>query len=251
MASLQTPPTEPQAFEFWQRSKIQWDNYESQLAAGRKRIKYDNLLVKTNYVTSAEAQKFYQEENATAEIKYLYVPFYAIGDSLVDVSDSDLSAYLKEHSDAYRVEESRSLKYAPFPIVASESDSAEILEELVDIKQEFLSIEDDSSYARSNTDFGAGFAGYTVDRLPTYLQDQLSNLDSGNVYGPHLDNGSYLLYKISTIEQDTIEAAKARHILVKPTDESDEAETEAKTKAEDILRQLRNGADFAPDGFGK
>ena len=245
LASLQTPPTDPQAFEFWQRSKIQWDNYESQLAAGRKRIKYDNLLIKSNYVTNAEAQKFYQEENATAEIKYLYVPFYAIQDSLVDVTDNDLSAYLSEHSDAFQVEESRSLKYASFPIVASASDSVEILEELVDIKQEFLSIEDDSSYAQSNTDFGVGFAGYTVDRLPPYLQEQLSDLDTGAVYGPNLDNGAYLLYKVSAIEQDTIEAAKARHILVKPVDESETAEAEAKSKAEGILRQLKNGADFA------
>ncbi|MGI9545333.1 MAG: peptidylprolyl isomerase, partial [Cyclobacteriaceae bacterium] len=53
------------------------------------------------------------------------------------------------------------------------------------------------------------------------------------------------LYKVSAIEQDTTEAAKARHILVKPADESEEAEAEAKAKAEGILRQLKNGADFA------
>ena len=245
LASLRTPPTEPEAQAFWQQSKAQWDNYESQLAAGRTRIKYDNLLVKTNYVTNAEAQQFYQEQNATAEIQYLYAPFYAIGDSVVEVTDNQLAQYLKEHADAFQVEESRSLKYVSFPIVASPADSSDILEELMDIKEEFGSIDDDSSYAQSNTDFGQGFDAYSVDRLPAYLQNQLSELEAGNVYGPNLENGSYLLYKLSSIEEDTVQAAKARHILIKPSDDSETADEEAKLKAEGVLRQLRNGADFA------
>src|SRR5690606_11088108 len=43
----------------------------------------------------------------------------------------------------------------------------------------------------------------------------------------------------------TIYTARARHILVKWTDNTDAAKTAARTKAEGILRELRGGADFA------
>src|SRR5690606_11319238 len=55
----------------------------------------------------------------------------------------------------------------------------------------------------------------------------------------------YRVAKISSITEDTIFTARARHILVRWTDETDAAKQAARTKAEGILRELRGGADFA------
>ena len=39
-----------------------------------------------------------------AEIKYLYIPYYSVSDSMADVTDDELKKYLREHQAEYQVE---------------------------------------------------------------------------------------------------------------------------------------------------
>ncbi len=63
-----------------------WYLFEENLKPSRLRIKYDNLMVKTVYVTETEAVRQYDMDNTVAEIDYLYVPYYSVSDSAVEVS---------------------------------------------------------------------------------------------------------------------------------------------------------------------
>src|SRR5262249_26275339 len=45
------------------QGRLQWDMIRNQLLQGRERIKYENLLLKTNYVTQAEAERQYHVDN--------------------------------------------------------------------------------------------------------------------------------------------------------------------------------------------
>ena len=227
------------------QNQAMWYSMEEDILSSRRRIKYDNLLVKSSYATLEESKRLYEEQTAVAEVKYLYVPFYAVSDSLVSVTDGELQNYLQEHSAEYQVEESRSMKYVTFPIQPSAVDSTEFQQELEDIKVEFGSITDDSIYAEANTEFGVGFAPYTVDALPQILQMDYENLMVGSVYGPFVENNYYNLYKISDEVEDTVYAARASHILFKGSDESDEAKADARREAQSVLQQIKNGTDFA------
>ena len=55
-----------------------WYMFEKNLRPSRLRIKYDNLLRTTNFVTDEEAMQQYEAENSVAEIKYLYIPYYTV-----------------------------------------------------------------------------------------------------------------------------------------------------------------------------
>ncbi len=227
------------------QSQAMWLSMEDDIVSGRRRIKYDNLMVKSSYTTMAESKRLYEEQTTVAELKYLYVPYYAVGDSMVTVTDSELKFYLNDHAAEYEVGESRSMKYVTFAILPSGADTTNFLQDLVDMREEFSTITDDSIYAQVNTEFGSGFNRYSVDALPSILQIEYENLAPGLVYGPFTENGYYNLYKISAEVEDTIFAARARHILFKPQDESDEAKAESRVEALSVLRQLKNGADFA------
>ena len=252
--------TDPSTGEFDQSSIVQflsnlnsfppetqaaWYSMEDDILAGRQRVKYDNLLVKSSYATLEESRRQYQDQTEVLELKYLYVPYYAVGDSAVSVSDSELSDYLASHSQEYQVEETRALKYVTFPIVPSAQDSLDFQAELESIKEDFALPTNDSIFARSNTEVGSGFNTYTVDVLPLILQSDYENLTVGSIYGPFTENGYYNLYKISGTVEDTVQAARARHILFKWQDNSIEAKAEAKADAEKVLQELKAGADFA------
>jgi len=221
-----------------------WYLFEQNLKPSRLRLKYDNLLVKTTYATDAEAKMQYQDETSVAEIKYLYIPYYSVSDSLVSVDDSDLKEYLNDHQSEYTVEESRNFSYVSVPMVPSSEDTAFFEQELEKLKEDFKVTVDDSLFARNNSDGDIYFARSTVDQLPRMLQLNESNLSEEDVRGPYFVDGNYVLYKVSEISEDTAGAVKASHILIKWDDESDEAKAEARSKAQGILNQLRRGGDF-------
>lgn len=227
------------------QGRAQWNTFEQSLIPARKRIKFDNLMVKTNAVSVEEGKREYQDQTAVAEVKYVYVPTYAVSDSLVKVSDSELNAYLSEHSDAYKVDWSKSIKYVSFSIAASPEDSLYIRDELRDIIEEFREEESDSIYARANSDADNYYMTYNLSDLPDILKSNLVILKPGDVIGPYLDNNTYALYKISSIIDDTVAYARASHILIKWDEETDESKAIARAEANSILRELRAGGDFA------
>ena len=227
------------------QNQQQWLAMEQSIYQARRRLKYDNLFLKTNYITDAEAKRQYMAENTTAEVKYLYVPFYAVSDSAVEVTDDELRDYIQEHAQEYKVDESRSLNYITIPITASDEDSASYKEELARLTKDFKGVKNDSSFARLNSDMGQPYRSYNVSQLPEKLQENYNQLEEGEVYGPYLENGIYQLYKVSDVYEDTVYSAKASHILFKADPSDKEASQQAKQKAQEALQELQNGADFA------
>ena len=224
--------------------RIRWDMFRNDLRPARERIKYENLLIKTTYVTEAEGEQDYHNQNDVAEVKYLYVPFFAVSDSLVKASDADLKEYYNKNKEKYKVANTRNVSYVTFPVVASPEDSLAIREEVAKLRSEFKSVTEDSLFASSNTDGQNPFAKYSVATLPPSLA-QKESLTSSQVIGPLLEEGAYRIYKITKVGTDTIFNAKASHILIKWDNTTPEAKKAAKEKARKILKDIKGGADFA------
>src|SRR5690606_20290970 len=223
--------------------RYRWESFQQNLAPSRIRIKYENMMIKTDHVTTAEAEQEYHTQNDVAEVKYLFAPFYAVGDSAATPTDKDLREYYNKNKEKYKTELAASLNYVTFPVVASAADSAEIRDHMQQLANDFRTAENDSLFAVSNSDAPNPFARYTPNNLPAYINPD--SLIEGKVIGPFVDGNVYRVAKISSVGEDTIYNARARHILVKWTDETAAAKQTARTKAEATLREIRNGADFA------
>lgn len=225
--------------------RVRWEIFKRDLVPGRERIKYENLLVKTTYVTEAEAEQDYHNSNDVAEVKYLYVPFFAVSDSAVKVTDSDLRAYYEKNKKRFKADNTRSMSYVTFPVVASAEDSAAVRLELDKVLSDLKIVTEDSVFAISNSDGQQPFNKYTIASLPTRLGNVRETLTEGQIIGPVLENGNYTIYKISKIGHDTIYNAKASHILIKWDNETPEGKKAAKEKARKILADIKGGASFA------
>ncbi len=224
--------------------KIFWDLLEKSLDPARYRLKYDNLFVKSIYATDPEAQRAYQEETSVAEIKYLYAPYSFVSADEISYSDEDLKKYYNEHKEDFKIEEGRDLSFVTIDVYPSSEDTLYFKEEMARIAEEFKTVNDDSLFAKSRTDSRDFYGKYSVDMLPSQLQGNFSNLSEGDVRGPYYVNGYLTLYKISEVGTDTVEAARARHILITWENETDAEKAKARREAEGILRQLRSGTDF-------
>lgn len=226
-----------------QQQQVAWQLFESNLSDGRLRLKYDNLVLLSDYVTDQEAKKRYEQENTVAEVKYLYVPFYAVSDSAVTVTDAQLREYLNNHKEEFELEAGRTIRYITFPFAPSAQDSAAFQEELSQLKENFAKATNDSAFASINSDgTEAAYRTYTAGELPGQLADSIASLSEDKIYGPYLENGAYRMYKVSEIKEDTVSYTRARHILFR-TEEGNEATV--RKQAQDVLNQIKKGADFA------
>jgi len=224
-------------------ARVRWDVFKNELGPGRERVKYENLIAKTAYVTEAEAEQDYHNQNDVAEVKYLYVPYFAVSDSSVKATDADLKDYYEKNKRKYKSENTRSMSYVGFPVAASSEDSVAIRDEMAKIISEFKTTTEDSLFASSNSDGKSPFSKYTPATLPPLLSAQ--SVTSGQVIGPILEDGNYKIYKVSKISNDTIYNAKASHILIKWDNTTPAAKTIAKEKARKILKDIKGGSSFS------
>ncbi|MFM7429485.1 MAG: peptidylprolyl isomerase, partial [Flammeovirgaceae bacterium] len=185
----------------------------------------------------------YHLQNDVAEAKYLYVPFYAISDTVVTPSDSQLRDYYSKNKERFKTSETRSLSYVGFPVVASSADSAKLLTEAQRFANEFKTVTDDSTFAISNSDSKEAFTKYNATTVATNLYDQ-SKLVEGNIIGPFIDGDAFKVVKVTKIVKDTTFYAKASHILIKWENETNESKKTASEKARKILNDIKNGANF-------
>src|SRR6267378_6473383 len=227
------------------QDRIRWDIYKQALVPGRERLKYEFLLTKTNYVTEAEAERDYHAQNDVVEAKLLYVPFFAISDSMVTVSNADLKAYYEKNKEKYKTAQSRNLSYVTFPVIPTPEDSAAIRQELAKVVENFKTTTEDSVFATSNSDGKTPYTKYSISSLPPFLASQREKLKAGMLLGPTLENGTYKVVKIVKIGTDTIYNAKASHILIRWDQDTPEGKKAAKEKARKILNEIKAGASFA------
>ena len=226
-------------------ARIRWDMFKKDLSPSRERVKYENLLIKSNYVTNEEGEREYHTQNDVAEVKYVFVPFFAVSDSSVKVSDSDLKSYYTKNQIKYKAENTRSISYVTFSSVASKEDTTAIYEEMVKLSNDLKTAEEDSVFANINTEGENAYTKYSVSTLPSHLINIKDILTDGFILQPFVEAGSYKTVKVAKIGTDTIYNAKASHILIKWDNTTDAAKKAAKDKAKKILTEIKGGASFA------
>lgn len=230
------------------QQRQQWENFEKELYKERLRSKYVDLLRLSSYVTEAEAERQYQSQTAKVNVKYLYVPYTSLVDSLYKskITDDLLSKKLKENKDKYKAEETRSLEYIVFDVFPSKQDSLSFQQDLKQLAQDFKKAPNDSSFASLNSDTPEPVQFQPVGQVPTILFDKHPTLEKAKVYGPYPDNNAYKIFKVIDIKEDSLAYVRARHILFQADETaSEELKAEARKKANDILQQIKDGADFA------
>ncbi|WP_461096564.1 peptidylprolyl isomerase [Spirosoma luteolum] len=220
-----------------------WASFEQNISQSRLRDKYEGLMRLSNFATTAEAQKEYQAQNTKANIKFLFVPYYAINDTTVKVTDSQLQEYLDKHKDEYPGVNSRSIQYVTFSVAPSKEDSATLYNEIKTLARGLGAAANDSSFALQNSDVRVPLY-MTAGEMPEQLRASIPTFAPGGIYGPFREGNTYFIYKYGGTRRDTSFTARASHILIRPTAQTDSAKAEARRRAQSILEQIQGGASF-------
>lgn len=237
LQSLETADPAQQAF---------WAQQEQLFAESRLRIKYDNLLATSEYATSAEGKMEYKAANTIAEASILFVPYYAIPDTAISVSESELQSYLNENKEKFQTGNTANIEYVNFSILPSAADSAAVIEEITQLTEELKNAENDSVFVNRNSDLRPAFYTFRPgDEFPEDLTRNVSEFVEGETYGPFVTaNSTYISFKVSDKYEGT-PRMRASHILFSTEGLDDAAKADVKAQAEEVLQDLKNGGDFA------
>lgn len=253
--------TSPSGFE-------SWVNYEKQVASNALNQNYFNMVKAGLTGTLAEGKLDHELEGNKVDIKYVQVNFSSIPDSIVEVSKSDISNYIKENKNQYKVDASRDIRFVEFKEAASVEDENAIKAELstfvngrfvddrgrkdtivafskVKNNEEFI-----NSIATSDIKFDERFV--FKSSLPTEAADAIYNLNEGEVYGPYKHNGSFKVTKVIAVKQIP-DSAKVRHILIpfkgaqSAGPDVAQTEAEAKVTSDSLLSILKSNRSKFPE----
>ena len=195
----------------------QWMQIEGAIKLDRFSTKYHNLIKRGLFTTSLQAKAELLDKNTKISFDYVLKDYTSMGDSTIEVSQSDLDKYYANHNhEGYFQQKvpARSVEYVVFNVEPSESDINLIKEGLEEIKAEFESNTDDTLFVNQNSDETRNIIYYSEMDFPMELDSIMENADSGTVVGPYIEGGYYKMIKVLG-EKFAPDSIKARHILVK------------------------------------
>lgn len=223
-----------------------WAQQEKLFANARLRVKYDNLLSTSEYATTAEGRLEHKMQNSLADVDYVFIPFYAISDNDVQVSDSELRDYINKNKEKFKVSNAVDIDYVSFNLVPSGEDSAAVISEIRQLTEELRNASNDSVFVLRNSEAARPFATILPgEPLPNSLTSNVDDIQVGETYGPFLTNRStYVSFKITDKFNGT-PRMRASHILFSTQGLSDDAKAEVRANAQNVLKEIQDGLNFA------
>ena len=250
----------PQGFEQW---KAQEGSIKNNIKVGN----YQDMVNAGINTTSFESQQEYALQNDLVDIVYVRIPLTSVADSLFTVSDKDIEAYIKDNSNNYEQDATRSVRYVQFDVIATAEDKLRIENELRNLlsdrsifnevsKQEevipsLANVSDTAiaSYVSEYSEVPYNDAYVSETELSSNYASTLFKLSKGAVFGPYEDNGYSNLTKMVAKRKNG--KAKARHILVayegaaRAQESVTRSKAQARKEAYALLRKARGGSNFA------
>jgi peptidyl-prolyl cis-trans isomerase D len=214
------------------------------------RNKYQNLLMQSAYVPKWMLEKQQADNNAIASISYVYVPYSTVSDSLARVSDDEIASYVKKHSKEFsKTEETRNISYVTVSSAPSAADSANALNQVLALKNEFATATDPQAFlSRAGTELPYYNSYFSKNRMQQANKDSLTRMPVGSLLGPYLDGPNYVIAKMVSAKQWP-DSAKVRHILIATSDPRSgqvvRQDSVAKKLVDSIETAVKGGADFA------
>jgi len=242
--------------EWWQQAKKskgeQRDAIESQIVEPMKLQalynKYNSMIAASAYYPAWMQQKDIADNKSFASISYVAIPYNVISDSTVKVSDEEIADYMSNHKSIYKQDGGRYLSYVAFSANPTGADTLKSLDAVSVLKAPFSADTNAKAFVARNMSAINYYDGYTLkSKLAMEQKDSIAALSSGNVFGPYLDGGSFVLAKMVAVRQMP-DSVKVRHILVSTKDPQTGQplleDSIAKKRIDSVASAIKGGADF-------
>lgn len=211
----------------------------------RVRTKYASLVAKSAYYPSFIAKDNLSSQKM-ATVDYLSVPYSSVADDAVKVTDEEIVAYIKKHAAKYKREENVVLDIVTYDIRPSLEDQNELRDQLLKVKEELQTTDDDSLYIARSSVQGGNIMYANAQQIKTsgrIMADSIINAPVGSFVGPYTEGENIVLTYIADRKPVSDSVRASRIILGYQTADDVAAK---KALADKIVAEIKAGtASFA------
>lgn len=223
------------------RYKVAMDEILRAIKTQVKAEKY-NALVRAGFAaTPFDVEIGYNKIETKVTGQIIFANYLSVADSLVDVSDRELKAYIAQNESDYEVDASRDLEYIEWDISPSDKDSSDAKALVGQYIEDFKSAENDSAFIARYSDVPYNPVFRSHGSFGGEAENELFDANVGDVVGPIAGEGGFGIYKVLGAQ----EGAKffynfSQIVLSMSTDTG-----AVYSKARQLLADIRGGASFA------
>ena len=154
-----------------QQAKTYWLYWEKVVRISHLQEKYNALLQHLLKANSLDAQFAFDARQKGVGAEFVSQPYFAVADSLVKYSESDIKKLYKQHLSQYKQTPNRAIKYIAFDIVPSEDDFKAAHELLTRLQEEFRTTEDISLVVNTNSDIMYDGRDFSEETVPAQFKE--------------------------------------------------------------------------------
>ncbi len=220
-----------------------WIQIEQYLRNKRRSEKMNSLIGATVHVSEEDVLDRYRRRNTTASVRYVAQRYATIPNDSIEVTEQDLRAYYNENQEDFKRNRTYSLNYVTLTKEPTSEDTAQVAEDLNQLREEFAAADNDSLFLADNAsirDYSDSFS--SADELEGPIADVLyPNPEVGEIVGPVFAANAAHLVKVVETRPAEAPVIHARHILIR----SEEPNAEKRQLAQDLTQRAESGEDFA------
>lgn len=243
-----------------------WLDYEENLRTITLQNTYYNMIKGGLRSTLSEGEKQYRFENDKRNLQYVYIPYSKIADADVEVTDAEITSFVKGHSSEFEVEPQVDIQYVSFnetpsneDIAAAEADIKSFLEDKKvynkatnqsETVKGLKNTDNYSEFVNTNSDVAFQDLYFFKKDLPSTIADTLFKTPVGSIYGPYKLGNSNNISKVIA-EKTMPDSVQSKHILIRyeGSMRASDAITRSKEDAKKLADSLNAAIKKTPSKF--
>lgn len=218
--------------------KTYWDFLETNMERQQYFAKYTSLITKSTIVNPIELRRGIEENNVTANVEFIVVPYGFQQDTSITVSRSEIESYYKSHRDYFKQSASRDAEFVVYEVVPSQKDIDETVDAIEKSYAEFTTTDNIKSYLLHNSDTPLSNYYYKKGELASEypeLEKFAFETKKPTSLAPFKKDDMYIAARIADTKMMS-DSVFVRHILLPSTDTK---------KADSLIKVINKGGNFS------
>lgn len=223
LSSLEQAASNPEQAANVKQAKTYWLYWENAVRLTHLQEKYTQLVSQLVGVNNIDATANYNDGQVKVTANYVMQPYYAVADSLVKVSNSEIKSLYNKKKEQYKQEPNRNLSYIAFDIVPSEQDFQQTETWINNLKEEFTTTDDLAALVNSNSDRLFDGRNYSEETVPEQYKEFAfsKTAKAGDVTEVLFENNIYSMARLVECGYKLPDSVQLRYTVLAEADKLD------------------------------
>ena len=222
-----------------ENAKAIWAYLQEQILMNQYYTKYNALFMNSNVENALQVNKAIADNNTTADVDFVMVPFSYVTDSTIVVSDKEIKDFYDNHKKFFEQKATRDIEYVVFQVVPSAADITAANDEFVKLYEDFTSTDNVRAFLQRNSDTQWSDQWYKAGDLRSVNADIDTFVSENNEGTSPVISANNTLYAGRIMATATMpETVTVRHMMFQSNEDGQHL-------ADSLLNELKKGADFS------